>query len=74
MAARPRPLHNLTPAESRAWARVGVFLMLRSLGAVVVMLGLVIIAAQHAGVPVYFVLSVLLVAQALWLRRRLNKG
>ncbi len=66
MAARPSPLHDMTPEQARAYARPSAFLMLRALAFVVLAFGLARIAAQYAGVPAYLGVPLVLAAQAAW--------
>jgi len=40
MAARPSALHDMTPEQARAYARLGAFLMLRTLACLTLVFGL----------------------------------
>ncbi len=66
MAARPSALHDMTPEQARAYARLGAFLMLRTLACLTLVFGLVRIAAQYAGLPAYLGVALVIAAQAAW--------
>ncbi len=66
MAARPSPLHNMTPEQARAYSRLSAFRWLRALAYVSLVFGLVPNAAQYAGVPTHLGLALVTAAQAAW--------